>query len=212
MRRAVVIIIVVVIVLLYITPSTTPFSPYNSGPDGLSKFAELCRFSDDASVILLAPGASFLNISASTSRIIDVFVNFGDFRIPVAYARGRELAAPNATPLIGPGSVVVYTSPASFADTRRGPFALGLVVTYGNKTYKIYHAALFTNLALRWNSQFASELCREPVRLVINGGDLSHMFHLFLEEYFTWLGPLALAGIGLYLLFNKGAWPHQRAS
>jgi|GEM_PF-1693700 hypothetical protein len=201
------------LLLLMLTPSTTPYSPHNPGPDGLSKFAAMCTLADQADVFVLAPGAGLpqYNVSASRTPIVDPFINDGDPRAPIANARGRPAAAPNATPLTGTGTPIVYTSPGSFAGTTRGPFPLALAVKTGNKTVYIYHAALFSNRAIDKNLQLAKEVCRQPVKVVVADPDPAHLLHEHLDNARPWAAPAVLTAISLYLAVKKTAWPPRRA-
>jgi hypothetical protein len=202
------------LLLLLLTPSTTPYSPHNPGPDGLSKFATICTLAEQADVIVLAPGASLpqYNVSASRNPIVDPFVNDGDPRAPIANARGRPVAAPNATPLAGPGTLVVYTSPGSFAGAARGPFPLALAVRTGNKTVYVYHAALFSNRAIDKNLQLAEEVCRQPVKVVVADPDPVHILHEHLGDAWPWAAPAVLIAVSLYLIMiERATWPPRRA-
>ncbi|MFP3267819.1 MAG: hypothetical protein RXQ56_10240 [Thermoproteus sp.] len=202
MRGAIIAALLLAVAVLYLTPSTTPYSPYNPGPNGLSELAQICRTSANADVVILAPGASLpnLNVSASTAEIVDPLINFGSPYIPAAAdVNGTALAAPNATPLIGNGEVLIATSPTSFAGTARGPYPLALAVREGNRTVYIYHASLFTNLAMRWNSAYAERICARPVEIVVAGGDPSHWVHEYLYAARPWIAPAALAAMFLYL-------------
>ncbi|MGC9119330.1 MAG: hypothetical protein ACP5I3_10135 [Thermoproteus sp.] len=216
MYRAAVIALALVAAALYLTPSTTPFSPYNPGPYGLSQFAHMCRTSPTADVVVLAPGASAegLNVTASTAEIVDPLVNLGSPYIPAAYAAPANgsayygpVAAPNATPLLGRGTPLILTSPTSFADGDRGPFALALAVKADNKTLYVYNAALFTNLALRWNMGLAKAICTRPVRIVVPYGDPSHYAHEILEAAAPWIAPVLLTTIALYLIYRHRHGP-----
>jgi hypothetical protein len=201
------------LLLLMLMPSTTPYSPHNPGPDGLSKLAAMCTLADQADVIVLAPGAGLPqhNVSASRTPIVDPFINDGDPRAPIANARGRPAVAPNATPLTGPGTPIVYTSPGSFADTTRGPFPLALAVKTGNKTVYIYHAALFSNRAIDKNLQLAKEVCRQPVKVVVADPDPAHLLREHLDDAQPWAAPAVLTAISLYLAVKKTAWLSRRA-
>ncbi|MGC9130881.1 MAG: hypothetical protein ACP5H5_04775 [Pyrobaculum sp.] len=214
MYRAAIATAALVLLLLYLTPSTTPFSPYNTGPDGLSKAVEMCRVEENADVFIVAPGASVpgLNVTAGTSKIVDPLINAGDPYIPLARAGRYAVIAPNATPLRGPGRVVVSTSPTSFADTSRGPYALGLAVAVGNRTIYIYHASLFTNRAVDRNLKFIQGVCRRPVKVVVAGGDLSHTFHEAAWAIGEWLAPMLITAISLYLFKTWRTWPRRRES
>jgi len=197
------------IALLWLTPSTTPYSPHNPGPDGLTQLAQMCRQADDADIIILAPGAAYLNVTAATTKIVDPYINFGDPHIPAAAdTRGAALAAPNATPLIGRGKPLIRTSPTSFSDTSHGPYALALALEEENKT--IYHASLFTNYALRWNHNYAKQICARPIKIVVPDGDLAHIFHQHLDEAQHWAAPAILTATSLYLVLKKTTWPTRR--
>ena len=202
MRRAIIIAALLVALILHFTPSTTPFSPYNTGPEGLSKLASVCTFAGNASVVILAPGASIYGVRAAETPIVDPLANAGDPYVIIASAGGTAVLAANATPLIGPGKPVVVTGPASYANNSFGPFALGLVV--GNVT--IYHASLFVNRVFDSNKQFISRICRGPVRLVLSGGDLAHYYHQLEAAAAPWAAAFILAATSLYLLAKSGQW------
>ena len=214
MRKTIIAALLLAVAVLYLTPSTTPYSPYNPGPDGLSKLAQICRTSANADVVILAPGAHLpnLNISASTAVIVDPLANFGTPYIPAAVdVNGTALAAPNATPLIGNGKVLISTGPTSFAGTARGPYPLALAVKTGNKTIYIYHAALFSNRAIDKNLQLAKDVCRQPVKIVVADPDPAHLLREHLDDARPWAAPAALTAISLYLATKKRAWPPRRA-
>ncbi len=209
MRRQALTAAALAIALLWLTPSTTPYSPHNPGPDGLSQLAQMCRQADDADVIILAPSATYLNVTAATTKIVDPYVNFGNPHIPAAVdIRGAALAAPNATPLIGRGRTLIRTSPTSFSDTSHGPHALALALEEENKT--IYHASLFTNYALRWNLNYATQICARPIKIVVAGGDLAHIFHQNINYVKPWAAPALLTAIALYIMLRKTTWPPRR--
>ncbi len=213
MYRAALATAAVIIAALYLTPSATPYSPYNTGPDGLSKTAEICQIRDEADTIIIAPGASIptLNISASTAQIVDLLINGGDPYQPIAKANGYPVVAANATPLTGPGRSIAYTSPISFVNNTQGPFTLGLAVEKGGKTLYIYHASLFTNRVFEKNKNFIRDVCLRPVKIVIPRGDPSHHFHeLAAHVEKKWLVPLLLAAIGLYLVHRRQTWQLRR--
>jgi hypothetical protein len=214
MLRAALAAALLVLAALYLAPSTTPYSPYNPGPDGLSELAKMCKMSDGADVIILAPGVSLpdLNITAATTRIADPVANFGSPYTPAArVASGAgALAAPNATPLAGRGVAIVYTSPASFAGPAPGPHPLALAVSAGNRTVYVYHASLFTNLALRWNLDYARQVCAMPVRVVVTGGDPAHVLRERLDRARPWIAPASLAAASLYLTLKRAAWRSRR--
>jgi len=201
------------LLLLYLTPSTTPYSPHNPGPDGLSKLAAHCQLADQADVIILAPGAELpqYNVSALRAPIADPFINDGNPRNPVVNARGKPAVAPNATPLTGPGTPLVYTSPGSFiTNDTRGPFPLALAVATDNKTIYIYHAALFSNQAIDKNAALLKEVCARPVKIVVADPDPAHLLHEHLDEAQPWAAPAILTATSLYLLLKKTTWQSRR--
>lgn len=202
MRRALVITPLLLVLLLHFTPSSTPFSPHNTGPLGLSETAKVCKFADNASVVILGPGASAHGVKAAETPIVDPFANAGDPYVVIANAGGRAVFAANATPLVGPGKALVVTGPASYANATLGPFALGLAT--GNVT--VYHASLFANKVFEKNRQFIEQVCREPVRLVLAGGDAAHYYHQLEEAAAPWAAALALATISLYLAVRGRQW------
>jgi len=213
MLRSALAAVLTALLLLYLTPSTTPYSPHNPGPDGLSKFAALCQLADKADVILLAPGAQLpqYNISASRAPVADPFINAGNPRTPIANARGRPVVAPNATPLTGPGTPLVYTSPGSFiTNATRGPFPLALAVSTGNKTVYIYHAALFSNQAIDRNAALLREVCAKPVKVVVANPDPAHLLHEHADDVKPWAAPALLTAIALYIMLRKTTWPPRR--
>lgn len=202
MRRALIITTLLVLLLLHLTPSTTPFSPYNTGPLGLSEAAKICQFADDANIVILGPGASARGVKAAPTPIVDPFANAGDPYVIIANAEGRAVLAANATPLTGPGKAVVTTGPASYANKTLGPFALGIAA--GNVT--AYHASLFANKVFEKNRQFIEQICREPVRLVLENGDAAHYYHQLEEAAAPWAATAALATLSLYLLVRGRPW------
>ncbi|MEM3836173.1 hypothetical protein [Pyrobaculum sp.] len=210
MRAAAVAVIILAVAILHFTPSATPYSPHNPGPSGLSKLAQTCAVSEQADVIIITPGAEVpeLNITAGIAPIVDPYANAGDPHIIIANARGTPVYAINATPLMGSGQPLIWTSPASNSNGSWGPFTLALAVRKGDKIIYIYHAALFANAVFEKNSRLVEEICKRPISIVSTQGDLAHYYHQLERQAAAWAAPIALATISLYSLAERRKWPY----
>lgn len=214
MRRAVIATAILAVLILHFTPSTTPYSPYNTGPDGLSKLAQLCGLAEGANVVIIAPGAALpdFNITADETPIVDPYVYAADPHIIIVNYNGTPVLAANATPLRGPGRPILWTSPASITNGSRGPFVLGLAVTAGNTSVRVFHASLFINSVIDKNKRLVEDICRSPVRIVTKGGDLVHYYRQLEATITPWVAPLALILFALFLYTRSktNRWPSDR--
>ncbi|MEM1597659.1 MAG: DUF4350 domain-containing protein [Pyrobaculum sp.] len=185
--------------VVYLTPDPAPFSIHNTGPQGASKVAELCKIAsvDNASVIIVAPGATpppprpgtviiLLGPTNETLRALEVDAHVKEGEVtdqalnalnphyPLAFAGNYTIALYKPSPLV-PGQAATPVAKTSEFSTWRGAQGSYTVAIRqrigGGEVVAVSSPYVFTNamLDMAQNAQWLKSLCGEAPTAYLGG-------------------------------------------